>query len=157
MIRRPPRSTLFPYTTLFRSSSKSFSKEQPRRPWRLSEALEIRPGLGRRHRLRQPRRRSTRENSVRAPSPDHRLHIPARLPIRNVLHPLVELPPRRARRPRRRRARTGVVRREGDHGIAEPPDQLRKVPPAQIDRGPRIDQLLVPQRRTPEDDGPPPP
>src|SRR5437870_10516792 len=25
MIRRPPRSTLFPYTTLFRSQSKSFS------------------------------------------------------------------------------------------------------------------------------------
>src|SRR5258708_8699739 len=26
MIRRPPRSTLFPYTTLFRSSSSSFNK-----------------------------------------------------------------------------------------------------------------------------------
>src|SRR3712207_8928009 len=27
MIRRPPRSTLFPYTTLFRSYSKGLSKE----------------------------------------------------------------------------------------------------------------------------------
>src|SRR2546422_1819603 len=26
MIRRPPRSTLFPYTTLFRSSSRSFGE-----------------------------------------------------------------------------------------------------------------------------------
>src|SRR2546426_9139611 len=34
MIRRPPRSTLFPYTTLFRSSRK------------------LRVGLGRNHRLR---------------------------------------------------------------------------------------------------------
>src|SRR5256886_6673089 len=33
MIRRPPRSTLFPYTTLFRSieSSKAFAKEVMRR------------------------------------------------------------------------------------------------------------------------------
>src|SRR3712207_8506769 len=27
MIRRPPRSTLFPYTTLFRSNMKSFGKK----------------------------------------------------------------------------------------------------------------------------------
>src|ERR1035441_3275561 len=33
MIRRPPRSTLFPYTTLFRSTG-----EPPRRPGRLSSA-----------------------------------------------------------------------------------------------------------------------
>src|SRR2546427_9629650 len=30
MIRRPPRSTLFPYTTLFRSKSKSSSKGRAR-------------------------------------------------------------------------------------------------------------------------------
>src|SRR3712207_8032355 len=42
MIRRPPRSTLFPYTTLFRSqqrrqhqySCKSKAEKQPARPWR---------------------------------------------------------------------------------------------------------------------------
>src|SRR2546430_7092852 len=28
MIRRPPRSTLFPYTTLFRSQSLAFSEEE---------------------------------------------------------------------------------------------------------------------------------
>src|SRR5258708_37947316 len=31
MIRRPPRSTLFPYTTLFRSSSSPSSSAWPRR------------------------------------------------------------------------------------------------------------------------------
>src|SRR2546430_8494997 len=31
MIRRPPRSTLFPYTTLFRSSSATFAKISRRR------------------------------------------------------------------------------------------------------------------------------
>src|SRR5260370_25259313 len=29
MIRRPPRSTLFPYTTLFRSAQKPFGKHEP--------------------------------------------------------------------------------------------------------------------------------
>src|SRR3712207_7067952 len=37
MIRRPPRSTLFPYTTLFRSirglHREGTQGEQPRRPW----------------------------------------------------------------------------------------------------------------------------
>src|SRR5688572_32258476 len=31
MIRRPPRSTLFPYTTLFRSSFIAFARSQERR------------------------------------------------------------------------------------------------------------------------------
>src|SRR3712207_9090193 len=35
MIRRPPRSTLFPYTTLFRSSGLGLSWP---RPWRAGEA-----------------------------------------------------------------------------------------------------------------------
>src|SRR5256885_9381909 len=35
MIRRPPRSTLFPYTTLFRS--------RPRRPWEWAPAAPRRP------------------------------------------------------------------------------------------------------------------
>src|SRR3712207_8514650 len=32
MIRRPPRSTLFPYTTLFRSHGRGLSPRRPRRP-----------------------------------------------------------------------------------------------------------------------------
>src|SRR5437660_7759356 len=43
MIRRPPRSTLFPYTTLFRSrgqtvSCKPRSRDSPRSRWRPVEA-----------------------------------------------------------------------------------------------------------------------
>src|SRR5256885_12785902 len=51
MIRRPPRSTLFPYTTLFRSVAKS-------RP-----STTIRPALGRLN-------ASTRPISVLFPAPD---------------------------------------------------------------------------------------
>src|SRR2546425_7822972 len=32
MIRRPPRSTLFPYTTLFRSTEREEDRHDPRRP-----------------------------------------------------------------------------------------------------------------------------
>src|SRR3712207_8826675 len=38
MIRRPPRSTLFPYTTLFRSSSKGRRKRAQTRYWTSSPA-----------------------------------------------------------------------------------------------------------------------
>src|SRR5438477_2594757 len=34
MIRRPPRSTLFPYTTLFRSPSAFRGRASPSREWR---------------------------------------------------------------------------------------------------------------------------
>src|SRR3712207_8175219 len=47
MIRRPPRSTLFPYTTLFRSVVSAVELEGPTRvlesrlaPWRLHDAVE---------------------------------------------------------------------------------------------------------------------
>src|SRR5258708_15709623 len=53
MIRRPPRSTLFPYTTLFRSS-----QTDVRRAGRC--------GCGRRDRLGRPSR-STRPTNVRPP------------------------------------------------------------------------------------------
>src|SRR3989449_5003985 len=53
MIRRPPRSTLFPYTTLFRSRARAGRRGGPRRP---------RPGDGRARRLAQDRK-STRLNS----------------------------------------------------------------------------------------------
>src|SRR2546426_5834362 len=40
MIRRPPRSTLFPYTTLFRSSSRSSRRSRTSPRWRATS----RPG-----------------------------------------------------------------------------------------------------------------
>src|SRR5260221_9986650 len=43
MIRRPPRSTLFPYTTLFRSQF----EVQFRRALRIGKSIERRGGVGR--------------------------------------------------------------------------------------------------------------
>src|SRR5258708_30435669 len=59
MIRRPPRSTLFPYTTLFRSS-----RVRPRRP-----ALGGPDGGETRH--RQARRARSEEHTSELQSPDH--------------------------------------------------------------------------------------
>src|SRR2546430_9768134 len=61
MIRRPPRSTLFPYTTLFRSPRVSRARIRPG-----GQAAEPQPGSGPRcpdrgHRQRD--RKSTRLNS----------------------------------------------------------------------------------------------
>src|SRR3712207_7210849 len=70
MIRRPPRSTLFPYTTLFRSSHASGNGQPPgllRDP--AGERLRARPGGRRRPvaaRPRSPDRKSTRLNSSHA-------------------------------------------------------------------------------------------
>src|SRR5437588_3415113 len=50
MIRRPPRSTLFPYTTLFRSS-------------RIERAEDVRLRLGRRRRREKERVRSEEHTS----------------------------------------------------------------------------------------------
>src|SRR5690348_17880271 len=74
MIRRPPRSTLFPYTTLFRSSGSAAGQVgDQRRPARVSrdrcQAPAVRPGHGRddRHDAAGDRdrrdRKSTRLNS----------------------------------------------------------------------------------------------
>src|SRR5947208_14890475 len=66
MIRRPPRSTLFPYTTLFRSDR----RQRPRRLGR--QRLRRRPRfrqLPQRHHLR-PRSRSE-EHTSELQSPDH--------------------------------------------------------------------------------------
>src|SRR5256885_13169593 len=66
MIRRPPRSTLFPYTTLFRSR-----RRRPRTRGRLSgthrprraDRRRGRPRAGRRHHVdRHPRRRHERRH-----------------------------------------------------------------------------------------------
>src|SRR5256885_15851822 len=43
MIRRPPRSTLFPYTTLFRSQSYAFSNREDGKP-ATSAAVQLSPG-----------------------------------------------------------------------------------------------------------------
>src|SRR3712207_7861248 len=47
MIRRPPRSTLFPYTTLFRSTAvfRQHGWLPQRRPWRVRPGACVFPGL----------------------------------------------------------------------------------------------------------------
>src|SRR5438552_13097009 len=58
MIRRPPRSTLFPYTTLFRSESRSM------RTWALRPATRSLPS----RRASEPR---SEEHTSELQSPDH--------------------------------------------------------------------------------------
>src|SRR3989442_7856912 len=58
MIRRPPRSTLFPYTTLFRSLL-----ERPGRPSQDPSGNHRPPEQGNRRRRELPDRKSTRLNS----------------------------------------------------------------------------------------------
>src|SRR5215217_9534476 len=55
MIRRPPRSTLFPYTTLFRSAH--LSGPRPRARVRTREAADRRPGRARRRPAADPQPR----------------------------------------------------------------------------------------------------
>src|SRR2546427_10610901 len=45
MIRRPPRSTLFPYTTLFRSSTFSFDTGMSTRRWPAWQAFRTRVSM----------------------------------------------------------------------------------------------------------------
>src|SRR5690349_24227531 len=67
MIRRPPRSTLFPYTTLFRSHVRRTSAVRAPGAARARAAARVaaaaRAGLRRGGRLRRPDRKSTRLNS----------------------------------------------------------------------------------------------
>src|SRR5260221_4693602 len=65
MIRRPPRSTLFPYTTLFRSYSLETTRRFEIRPDLRRRAEEHRPGgLDPRHRARRPARASGSAHSL---------------------------------------------------------------------------------------------
>src|SRR2546422_7240534 len=84
MIRRPPRSTLFPYTTLFRSRAASADvADEP--------ALHIRSGeRAHHHRLR--RQRAAAAAHHRARSEEHtselqsRLHLVCRLLLEKKTH-----------------------------------------------------------------------
>src|SRR2546422_5995114 len=60
MIRRPPRSTLFPYTTLFRSSCRAVITMEPLRG---APSLLVRPPSGGSPMRAPPDRKSTRLNS----------------------------------------------------------------------------------------------
>src|SRR2546430_8190325 len=66
MIRRPPRSTLFPYTTLFRSRLAPVAGEDVR-PSDLQFAVVSEPHVDERVRLARADRKSTRLNSSHRP------------------------------------------------------------------------------------------
>src|SRR2546422_8530439 len=87
MIRRPPRSTLFPYTTLFRSSHTCFADVSvARRCWiRSSDTCLVRPSVHSRWTLRQSDCRSEEHTSEL----QSRLHLVCRLLLekkKNTLH-----------------------------------------------------------------------
>src|SRR2546426_3153012 len=67
MIRRPPRSTLFPYTTLFRSAVfmalRAVSSLKPDYPERLLLRMAAMPELDREFYVKNLDRKSTRLNS----------------------------------------------------------------------------------------------
>src|SRR5258708_23865629 len=67
MIRRPPRSTLFPYTTLFRSPAARAGHAPAKRHGRRRAVLR-RGGRGRRATARQCR---SEEHTSELQSPDH--------------------------------------------------------------------------------------
>src|SRR3712207_7909288 len=67
MIRRPPRSTLFPYTTLFRSCGRPHVLARPVHPTICSTFPAAHPTITNRHAFQKQRdRKSTRLNSSHA-------------------------------------------------------------------------------------------
>src|SRR5256885_10055948 len=65
MIRRPPRSTLFPYTTLFRSRAPRFRDSSQR----IRRGTPLEPGLDVEHRGTLPRRPRSEEHTSELQSP----------------------------------------------------------------------------------------
>src|SRR5689334_25151723 len=80
MIRRPPRSTLFPYTSLFRSAGRSSQPARRARAGepRLGAALRPRPGRDGRG-LRHARRRSPRRSEEHTSELQSQFHLVCRL------------------------------------------------------------------------------
>src|SRR5215208_7526380 len=71
MLRRPPRSTLFPYTTLFRSDQRPLPARPRTHAWeqrRLDVAADRRGARGRRDRARRLRRRRAACERADAPA-----------------------------------------------------------------------------------------
>src|SRR2546422_5015126 len=75
MIRRPPRSTLFPYTTLFRSPARGRAARRERSPPRRSRVQSPRAGPATGCGLLRQRRRSEEHTSEL----QSRLHLVCRL------------------------------------------------------------------------------
>src|SRR5690606_41934645 len=74
MIRRPPRSTLFPYTTLFRSVRRAPRLREPRLEGPAAGRRRRRRGLGQGHRVGRPRAR----RGARGRSEEHTSELQSR-------------------------------------------------------------------------------
>src|ERR1035438_6921671 len=74
MIRRPPRSTLFPYTTLFRSLCRN--KPGPHIPWRAPDELSVGAFWAEAGKLFEPAKPASRLGGLRLDRPDRRRRHP---------------------------------------------------------------------------------
>src|SRR2546422_5762221 len=81
MIRRPPRSTLFPYTTLFRSSQWAHLRRLSRHGWSQGQSAGTKSGSGRRRRHRGIRSSTLtlRRSEEHTSELQSRLHLVCRL------------------------------------------------------------------------------
>src|SRR5260370_1302607 len=75
MIRRPPRSTLFPYTTLFRSMPERKHAGAPNAVWARPLALASDPVATGRPRPGQPRPRARVRGIVKVKDPRKTIHL----------------------------------------------------------------------------------
>src|SRR3712207_8037594 len=99
MIRRPPRSTLFPYTTLFRSvcgqrSKPSAARRLPTRPRRVPKTR--RTSSGRRLRRLRPARTRSEEHTSELQSRQYlvcRLLLEKKKDNINFVSPFIYFPP----------------------------------------------------------------
>src|SRR5256886_16222344 len=123
MIRRPPRSTLFPYTTLFRSRDSCVGGAEVRVPELLLSALDS--------------RRVLRRPTVRGDGGGVRRFAHFLLPVRAGPGHAARLLPRRAARarslgglPHPHRLRRGRARRAARGAARRIPERLHGDPPA---------------------------
>src|SRR5260370_35388250 len=90
MIRRPPRSTLFPYPTLFRSRSRRRSLRAPHRlilaPARGVDGQPPHPHGGNDRQPRLPRRQASQRDRGAARSEEHTSELQSHL---NIVCPLL--------------------------------------------------------------------
>src|SRR2546426_961437 len=139
MIRRPPRSTLFPYTTLFRSPAQ---RRNGRFRDRAGEAQPVRPGAGGGERDRAGETHAVGDDALDRPRPASEPVPRARLP-RRLAHPHGRLSGDH------QRDRSGdVARRRGGRPAPPSPGAARSDP-----RG--AGGLRAGVHRFPRGDGPP--
>src|SRR2546430_9016429 len=91
MIRRPPRSTLFPYTTLFRSPRQGRDRAAPRDPRRRLIPHSFQEGANRESPARRPKGSLTRIRSEEHTSElQSQSNLVCRLLLEKKLHTILD-------------------------------------------------------------------